>query len=96
MNSIRPLGDRVLVRRETAENTSPGGIVIPGNVQEKKTIGVVVAVGPGKKSGEGREAMDVKIDDRVMFGKYTGTDIEMNGDKLLLMNEGDILAVIDG
>jgi chaperonin GroES len=96
MSNIRPLGNRVLVKRNDAEEVSPGGIVIPGNAKEKQTIGVVIAVGPGRKIDGKREEMDLKAGEHVMFGKYTGTEVEDGGSTLLLMNETDILAVIDG
>jgi len=96
MGRIRPLGDRVLVKRDESEETTAGGIVIPGNAQQKEAQGLVRAVGPGKRVKGAREELDVRVGDKVLFGKYTGTDVEIGGEKLLLMREEDILAVIDG
>lgn len=94
---IRPLHDRVVVRRKEEEQTSAGGIVLPGSAKEKPNEGVVVAVGTGKilDSGESRP-VDVKEGDVVVFGKYAGSDtIEVNGEELVILSEGDIKAVIE-
>lgn len=93
---IRPLHDRVIVRRQEEEQTSAGGIVLPGSAQEKPNQGVVVAVGSGRvlDSGETR-AVDVSIGDTVVFGKYAGSDtIELDGEELVILSESDIKAVI--
>ena len=94
--SIRPLYDRVVVRRTAAENTSKGGIIIPGSAAEKPNQGEVVAVGPGAPldSGEVRP-LTVAVGDRVLFGKYTSNEITIDGEELLILKESDILAVID-
>ncbi|HEY7670888.1 MAG TPA: co-chaperone GroES [Gammaproteobacteria bacterium] len=94
---IRPLHDRVVIRRTDEERTSPGGIVIPDTAAEKPIRGVVVAVGKGKilESGEVR-ALDLKKGDKVLFGKYTGTEVKVDGQELLVMREDDVMAVIEG
>lgn len=94
--NIRPLYDRVVVRRREAETTTSGGIVIPGAATEKSNQGEVVAVGPGTEldSGELRP-LNVKVGDRVLFGKYTSSEYTLDGEELLIIRESDILAVID-
>jgi chaperonin GroES len=94
---IRPLHDRVIVKRQEEERTSPGGIVIPDSATEKPIKGKVLAVGKGKilENGDVRP-LDVKIGDSVLFGKYSGTEIKVEGDELLVMREEDIMAVIEG
>ena len=93
---IRPLHDRVIVRREEEERTSAGGIVIPDTATEKPISGKVVAVGKGKAldSGDVRP-LDVKKGDTVLFGKYSGTEVKVDGEDLLVMREEDIMAVFD-
>ena len=95
--NIRPLHDRVIVKRMEEERTSPGGIVIPDAAAEKPIKGEIVAVGHGKilENGEVR-ALDVKAGDKVLFGKYSGTEVKVDGDELLVMKEDDIMAVIEG
>ena len=94
---IRPLHDRVIVRRQEEERTSPGGIVIPDNAAEKPVRGEVLAVGNGKilDNGEVR-GLDVKVGDIVLFGKYSGTEVKVDGDEVLVMREEDIMGVIEG
>jgi len=94
---IRPLHDRVIVKRMEEERTSPGGIVIPDAAAEKPIKGKIIAVGKGKvlDSGELR-ALDVKAGDKVLFGKYSGTEVKVDGEELLVMKEDDIMAVIEG
>jgi chaperonin GroES len=92
---IRPLHDRVVVRRMEEETTSAGGIVLPGSAAEKPTQGEVVAVGNGQITDSGVRALDVKVGDTVMFGQYAGTEIKVDGEDLLIMQENDIVAVID-
>lgn len=94
---IRPLHDRVIIKRMEEELTSPGGIVIPDTAAEKPIRGEVMAVGNGKilDSGEVR-ALDLKVGDRVLFGKYSGTEVKMDGDELLVMREEDVMAVLEG
>ncbi len=93
---IRPLHDRVIVKRKEEERTSPGGIVIPDTAAEKPIQGEVVAVGKGKilDNGEVRP-LDVKVGDRVLFGKYAGTEVKVDGEELLVMREEDIMAIIE-
>ncbi len=94
---LRPLHDRVVIRRTEEERTSPGGIVIPDSATEKPIKGEVVAVGKGKvlDSGEIR-ALDLKAGDKVLFGKYSGTEVKVDGEELLVMREDDVMAVIEG
>lgn len=93
---IRPLHDRVVVRRTEEERTSPGGIVIPDNATEKPSQGEVIAVGAGKAldSGEVRK-LAVKKGDKVLFGKYSGSEVKLDSEELVVMREDDILAVIE-
>jgi len=93
---IRPLHDRVVVKRMEEEKTSPGGIVIPDSATEKPIKGKVIAVGNGKitDSGDLRK-LDLKKGDEVLFGKYSGTEVKVDGDELLVMREDDIMAVIE-
>jgi chaperonin GroES len=95
--NIRPLHDRVLVRRVEEETMSAGGIVLPGSATEKPTEGEVLAVGKGKilESGDVRP-MDVKVGDKIMFGQYSGTSVKVDGEELLMMREEDIMGVIEG
>ena len=95
--NIRPLHDRVVVRRMEEERTTPGGIVLPDNATEKPVQGEILAVGNGKilDSGETR-ALDVKVGDKVLFGKYSGTEVKIGGEDLLVMREEDIMGVIEG
>ena len=95
--NIRPLHDRVIVKRQEEERTSPGGIVIPDSATEKPIKGEVTAVGKGKilESGDIRP-LDVKVGDKVLFGKYSGTEVKVEGEELLVMREEDIMAVIEG
>jgi chaperonin GroES len=92
---IRPLHDRVIVKRLEAENKSAGGIVIPDTAGEKPDQGEVVAVGPGKRTEEGKLVpMDVKVGDRILFGKYSGTTVKVEGTEYLVMREEDIMGVV--
>lgn len=95
MNKIRPLQDRVLVKRQQQQEVSSGGILIPSIAQEKPSEGEVLAVGPGKVFPDGtlREP-EVKVGDVVMFGKYSGTEISVDGETYVLMREDDILAIV--
>ena len=94
--SLRPLHDRVIVRRMEEERTSAGGIVIPDSATEKPSKGEVIAIGNGKilDSGDTR-ALDVKVGDKVLFGKYSGNEVKVDGEELLVMREEDIMAVIE-
>ena len=94
---IRPLHDRVIVKREEDERKSPGGIVIPESAAEKPSKGRVLAVGNGKILEDGKvRPLDVKVGDKVLFGKYSGTEVKVDGDEVLVMREEDLLAVIEG
>jgi chaperonin GroES len=94
--SIRPLHDRVLVRRLEEETKSAGGIVIPDNAKEKPSRGEVLAVGNGKPLDNGDvRALDVKVGDKVLFGKYAGNEVKVEGEELLVMREDDIMGIIE-
>ena len=94
---IRPLHDRVIVKRLDEEKTSAGGIIIPDTAAEKPIQGKVIAVGKGKilENGEVRP-LDVKVGDKILFGKYSGTEVKVDGDDLVVMREEDVMAVIEG
>ena len=93
--AFTPLHDRVLVRRVEGEEKTKGGLIIPDSAKEKPAEGIVVAVGAGAKDQDGdRIAMDVKVDDRVMFGKWSGTEITIDGEEMLIMKESDIMGII--
>jgi len=94
--AIRPLHDRVLVRRENEETKTAGGIVLPNSAQEKPMQGKVVATGKGKILNDGNvRPLDVKTNDTILFGKYSGTEVKVEGEELMMMREEDILAVIE-
>ena len=94
--AVRPLNDRVLVKRLESEEKTKGGIIIPDSAKEKPLEGKVVAVGGGKKDEKGKAIpLDVKKGDRILFGKYSGTEIKIEGDEMLIVREEDILAVIE-
>jgi chaperonin GroES len=95
--NIRPLHDRVIVRRVEEEKMSAGGIVLPGSASEKPDRGEVIAAGKGRITDSGDvRAMDVAVGDKILFGKYAGTEIKVDGEELLVMREDDIVAVIEG
>ena len=94
---IRPLHDRVIVKRLDEDRTSPGGIVIPDTAAEKPVQGKIVAVGKGKILEDGQvRPLDVKVGDKILFGKYSGTEVKVDGEDLLVMREEDVMAVIEG
>nr|WP_294516166.1 co-chaperone GroES [uncultured Rhodopila sp.] len=94
--SFRPLHDRVVVRRLTAEEKTAGGIIIPDTAKEKPMEGEVIAVGPGARNDQGHlVALDVKAGDRILFGKWSGTEVKLDGEELLIMKESDIMGIID-
>ena len=94
--NLRPLHDRVILKRMEEERTSPGGIVIPDSATEKPVRGEVIAAGNGKRTDSGETVpMDVKVGDKVLFGKYSGTEVKVEGEDLLVMREEDIMAVIE-
>jgi len=94
--NIRPLHDRLIVKRQAEERKSPGGIVIPDTATEKPIFGKVIAVGKGKvlESGEARPP-DVKTGDKILFGKYSGTEVKVDGEELVVMREEDVMAVVE-
>ena len=95
--NIRPLHDRVVVRRVEDERTSPGGIVIPDSATEKPMQGEILAVGNGKILDNGEQrGLDVKVGDKVLFGKYSGTEVKVDGEEVLVMREDDIMGIIEG
>ena len=92
---FRPLHDRVIVKREAEERKSPGGIVIPDTATEKPTYGKVLAVGNGKLLENGTvRPLDVKVGDKILFGKYSGTEVKLEGEEVVVMREEDILAIV--
>jgi chaperonin GroES len=94
---FRPLHDRVVVRRLTAEERTTGGIIIPDTAQEKPMQGEVIAVGPGARNEQGQLVpLDVKAGDRILFGKWSGTEVKLGGEELLIMKESDIMGIIEG
>lgn len=94
--NLRPLQDRILVKRVEEETTTKGGIIIPDTAKEKPAEGEVVAVGQGKLDDDGdRIALEVKVGDRILFGKYSGTEVKIDGEEYLIMREDDVLGVIE-
>jgi chaperonin GroES len=94
--NVRPLNDRVLVKRLEEETKTAGGLFIPDSAKEKPTRGKIIAAGNGKSNDDGvRKALDVKPGDLILFGKYAGTEIKLDGEDLIIMREDDILAVIE-
>ncbi|MGB4100528.1 MAG: co-chaperone GroES [Alphaproteobacteria bacterium] len=94
---FRPLHDRVVVRRLDGEERTKGGIIIPDTAKEKPSEGEVIAVGPGARDEQGKVvALDVRVGDRVLFGKWSGTEVKIDGEELLIMKESDIMGVIEG
>jgi chaperonin GroES len=94
--SFRPLHDRVLIRRVESEEKTTGGIIIPDTAKEKPMEGEVVACGPGARGEDGKLVpLDVKAGDRVLFGKWSGTEVKLDGEELIIMKESDIMGVID-
>lgn len=94
--TFRPLHDRVLVRRVEENARTPGGIIIPDTAKEKPQEGEIIATGPGLRNDEGRlTPLDVKVGDRILFGKWSGTEVTIDGEELLIMKESDVLGVIE-
>jgi chaperonin GroES len=94
--AFRPLGDRVLVRRVEEEEKTRGGIIIPDTAKEKPQEGEVIAVGPGARDETGKvQPLDVNVGDRILFGKWSGTEVKLGGEDLLIMKESDILGVLE-
>jgi len=95
--NFRPLHDRVVVRRLEAEEKTAGGIIIPDTAKEKPMEGEVVAVGPGARDETGKLVpLDVKAGDRILFGKWSGTEVKLDGEELLIMKESDIMGIVEG
>ncbi len=93
--NLKPLADRVVVKPSAAEERTKGGIIVPDTAKEKPVWGEVIAVGPGKTSDEGKLiAPEVKVGDRVLYGKYSGTEVTIDGEELLIMRESDIFAIM--
>jgi chaperonin GroES len=93
---FRPLGDRVVVRRVKEDQKTPGGIIIPDTAQEKPSQGEVVAVGPGGRDEAGKLIpIDIKVGDRVLFGKWSGTEVKIDGQDLLIMKESDVMGIVE-
>ena len=94
---LSPLHDRVLVRRVDPEAKTTGGIIIPDTAQEKPIEGEVIAVGPGARGDDGQvHALDVKAGDRVLFGKWSGTEVRLDGEELMIMKESDVMGIVEG
>jgi chaperonin GroES len=94
--TFRPLHDRILVRRIEAEEKTAGGIIIPDTAKEKPQEGEVIAIGPGARDESGQlQPLDVKVGDRILFGKWSGTEIKLDGEDLLIMKESDVMGIIE-
>ena len=94
---FRPLGDRVVVRRVQEDQKTPGGIIIPDTVQEKPQEGEIIAVGPGALDDNGKRVLpEVRVGDSILFGKWSGTEVKIDGEELLIMKESDIMGIIEG
>ncbi|RCK72068.1 MAG: Heat shock protein 60 family co-chaperone GroES [Ignavibacteriae bacterium] len=92
---IKPLADRLVIKPEVAEEKTKGGIILPDTAKEKPVIGTVVAVGPGKKTDDGKIIpMEVKVGDKVLYGKYSGTEVTIEGEEYLIMRESDLFAIV--
>ena len=97
MATLKPLSDRIIVKAVTAEEKTSGGIVLPDTAKEKPQQAEVLAVGPGKVLDNGKVApMDVKVGDKVYYGKYSGTEVKLNGDELVVLRQDDILGIVEG
>jgi chaperonin GroES len=93
--NLKPLADRVIIKPTEAEETTKGGIILPDTAKEKPIEGTIVAVGPGKTSEEGKAVkLEVKVGDKVLYGKYSGTEVTVEGEEYLIMRESDIFAII--
>jgi chaperonin GroES len=92
---IKPLGDRVVIKPSPAEEKTKGGIILPDTAKEKPVIGEIVAVGTGRKADDGKVIpLDVKVGDKVLYGKYSGTEVTLNGEEYLIMRESDVFAIV--
>ena len=95
VSTVKPLGDRIFLKVNPAEEKTAGGILLPDNAQENPQIGEVVSVGPGKRNEDGsRSELDVKVGDKVLYSKYAGTDVKLSGEDYVLLSEKDILAAV--
>ena len=93
--NVKPLGDRVVIKPQPAEEKTKGGLIIPDTAKERPVVGQIVAAGPGRKGDDGKVIpLDVKVGDKVMYGKYSATEISVDGQDLLVMRENDIIAVV--
>jgi chaperonin GroES len=93
---LKPLGDRLVVKPQEQEETTASGLVLPETAKEKPQQGVVLAIGPGRRDDDGKRIeMDVAVDDVVLYAKYAGTEIKLEGDKLLILKESDVLAILE-
>ncbi len=93
--NIKPLGDRVVIKPSPAEEKTKGGIILPDTAKEKPVVGEIVAIGPGRISDEGKKIpMELKVGDKVLYGKYSGTEVTLDGHEYLIMRESDIFAVV--
>ncbi len=94
--NLKPLDDRIIIKQSDAEEKSAGGILLPDSAQEKPQIGKVVATGPGKLLDDGKRGqMSVKKKDKVLYGKYSGSDVEVDGEKYVILTEGDVLGIVE-
>ena len=94
---FRPLHDRIVIRRIEGEDKTKGGVIIPDTAKEKPQEGEVIAVGPGARDESGTiQALDLKVGDRILFGKWSGTEVKLDGEELLIMKESDIMGIIEG
>ncbi len=94
---LKPLGDRIIAKAVSAEETTAGGIVLPDTAKEKPQEGEVIAVGPGTQLESGKKApMDVKVGDRIIYGKYAGTEVKVGGEEYIILRQDDVLAVLEG
>jgi chaperonin GroES len=92
---IKPLGDRIVIKPVAPEERTKGGIILPDTAKEKPVVGEVVAAGPGRKSDDGKAiTLEVKVGDKVLYGKYSGTEVTVDGQELLIMRESDIFAIV--
>jgi chaperonin GroES len=93
--NIKPLGDRVVIKPAPAEEKTKGGIILPDTAKEKPVVGEILAVGPGRRTDEGKLIpLDIKVGDKVLYGKYSGTEVALNGNEVLIMREADIFGVV--
>jgi len=93
--NIKPLGDRVVIKPAPAEEKTKGGIILPDTAKEKPVVGEILAVGPGRRTDEGKLIpLDIKVGDKVLYGKYSGTEVALNGNEVLIMREADIFGIV--